>query len=491
MPEILIDPTIVLKGQQPQVDPLGTVGKLQGVQQGVLNNRLLQQQIGAKEALGRAVTQATDAATGQTDWQKALGYMAQDSAGAFGVPELAGTVLDKQIKELSLQREKLGLSTDQGKVLSNGFLPFIQKFSTPGKDGVVPKPTPNDFAEALSGVLSAMGPGADANVVQRAAALYQHVGDDPAKMIESAKNLAVIGDPTPDRIGMVYGPVTTQDTGAQTLLTQTPTLGGPTAVRTAINKERSPSEKAALVDTYDPATGKMVKRTSGALVGDALPGTAMGAVAQSAPAVGETETAAKGVEAIANWNRQAELAPQQKADLQTIRGLSQQFASGTYADKVGFVKKLATFMGVASPQVRDAAAAQEEAAKLMQQFVNRSTENLGGAGTDAKLESSIKGNPNEFMTREGIMGATALMLGQLDAETARNAAAQKWLAAGGKPGDYQQFVTQFQKLYNPRVFQSVHMSDAQRQKMLQSMSEAERKQFQKDWVFSKKAGWIQ
>jgi hypothetical protein len=83
------------------------------------------------------------------------------------------------------------------------------------------------------------------------------------------------------------------------------------------------------------------------------------------------------------------------------------------------------------------------------------------------------------------------MLGLNDALGAKNEAWQRWRDAGNGPETYGKFQTQFNKIYNPRVFQSVYMTDAQRQNMMARMSKADRDQFHRDWVNAKAAGWLQ
>lgn len=523
-----IDASIIGRLQPPQFDPLATVGKAQGLATGMLQNRLLGQQIGGKEALGRAVTGATDTATGETDWNKAQGILAQDPKGAFAVPEFAGTVLDKQIKELERQRASLGLSVEQGKVLSGGMLPFIQKFKTPDpKTGQPPVPTKDDFKGAVIDVITALGPNADSNVITRAAKLVQSATDDPQQLLQMATNLALLGEPTTERIQAIFGAPSTVDTGPTIKQVQVSPLsgsvrenaevkkglppqildtgpnlvgvtgapGGGIEVEGAVTKGRTPSERATLVSVYDPVTRTTKLVPSGTLIGDQAPGGTTGPVAQSGPALGEAEgasgAAAGAVKQAADLRMAADKVPANKASLQNIRDQLSKFTPGPKANWTYLLGALSQQLGTAPPKVTEGVAAQEEFNKLATQWINSQMGALGGSGTDSKLESARHGSPNEFMSKEGIVGVTNLMLGLEDAVAAKNGAWQKWLDAGNGPESYGKFQTQFNSIYNPRVFQSAYMSQGQKTTMLKNMTPAERKQFEKDWTLAKKAGWIQ
>jgi hypothetical protein len=147
-------------------------------------------------------------------------------------------------------------------------------------------------------------------------------------------------------------------------------------------------------------------------------------------------------------------------------------------------------MGAKIPEVTEGVAGQEEFNKLATQFINAQVGALGGTGTDSKLDSAMKGTPNEFMSKMGIQNVTSLMLGLEDATAAKAAAWQKWLSSGKGAETYGQFQTQFNKLYDPRVFQAQYMTDKQRQLMLSSMTKDERAKYQNAFIFAQKAGWM-
>jgi hypothetical protein len=64
--------------------------------------------------------------------------------------------------------------------------------------------------------------------------------------------------------------------------------------------------------------------------------------------------------------------------------------------------------------------------------------------------------------------------------------------AGRRPWaeTYGQFQTQWNRIYDPRVFQSVYMSPAERQATLKGMTAAEQTQVQGDYKRAHSLGWV-
>ena len=320
----------------------------------------------------------------------------------------------------------------------------------------------------------------------------QNLPTDDAGLRKALTQQFIQSNLNQERIGLALGTPSQVDTGSQIVTKQVSPLTGDVRVNAVTPKTRSPSEKAALVQVWDPVAGAYVSKPSGEIIGDFEPGAQPGrAVAvQTAPALGEPEAAQRGVEQAQTWRQAAEAAPDQKVQIQNLRDQVGKFTSGPQATWVYRAKALATMLGVAPKDVKDEVAAQEEFAKLAQQWANANTGQLG-EGTDSKLNAALKASPNEFLSTQGVTGILALLEGQQDAAMAKNAAWQKWLNSGKNPGTAGEFQTQWNQIYNPRVFQSQYMSEAQRQNMLRNMSPKERERFQKDWIVAKKAGWIE
>jgi len=79
----------------------------------------------------------------------------------------------------------------------------------------------------------------------------------------------------------------------------------------------------------------------------------------------------------------------------------------------------------------------------------------------------------------------------VDALQVMNSEWQKWLAGHNQnAGTYGQFVTQFNKTFDPRVFQSVYADPAEKQTLLKGMSPEEQAKFRKDFNTAVDNGWV-
>ena len=106
--------------------------------------------------------------------------------------------------------------------------------------------------------------------------------------------------------------------------------------------------------------------------------------------------------------------------------------------------------------------------KIAAQIANAQTGALGG-GTDAKLMSAVHANPNSGLTNETNM----TMIHQLQGnEDAINAKANAWRSANLPPGAYQGWSQSFNQSFDPRVFQMLRMTPAERQTAQQEMAKA-------------------
>lgn len=492
-----IDASIIGRLETPKTNPLDTVGKLQGVTQGILQNRMLAQEVQGKEALGRAVTAHTNTETGETEWDKAAAALSQDPQGAWKLPEFAAAILDRKAKEIANATAQANLS--QAELLASqkkygavgDWATSVAGIGAKDPQALTPQAI---FASAKAGLLDTgfINPQNQAEADQLLSVMAQF-GDDPKQNMDILKRIILQTRATTEGVGLVLGQPSQVDTGSEILIKQTSPLTGETRTDAVIPKERTPSEKATLIDVYDPVTKSMKKVPSGEIIGD-MPTTGGSRAVQSQPALGAAEGASAEAQSAVKQAQElraaADQVPNQQAALKNIRDVVGSFQPGAKTDWIYAAKALATQLGVAPPKMQDEVAAQEEFNKLATQFINQQVGQLGGTGTDAKLESAAKGTPNEFMSKEGIENVTSLMMGLNDALLAKNAAWQKWLDAGNGPETYGKFATQFNAIYNPRVFQAEYMSEKQKQLMMRNMSEKDREAFQRDWKRAKAAGWI-
>ncbi len=482
----MADNTIALQAVAPKFDPLATIQGLNTAQQGILQNKLLGQEVAGKIAKGKAFQAAINAETGAFDPVAAMKNLGSSEDGA----QFAG--------EFAEQVQKIRTATAQGKGAEIDALGKKLDFAANWTLGLLANEktqpiTPEVFKEKFTAELLPSGLYTSKEDQAEIGAMYAQMGPDPSRNAEVLKSFVQRAKPTIEAIALTRGPITMQETGPAIVPTRVNPNTMEVQTGTPIMKGLTPESSAELVEVIDPVTQERYKVTKGSLLapgGDLAGGGRVQTSLAPGVAEGATGAAAKAVEQLANLRSAAEAVPENKASLSTLRDTLQSFKPGPKANWSYLTGALATQLGVARPQDVEGVAGQEEFNKLATQFINRQLGNIGGGGTDAKLESAAKGSPNDLMSKVGIENVTALMLGLEDATAAKNAAWERYSAAGNGPQTYPKFVEQFNRIYNPRVFQSQYMSDSQKAMMLKGMSDKEKAQFDKDWKTAFKAGWI-
>lgn len=105
--------------------------------------------------------------------------------------------------------------------------------------------------------------------------------------------------------------------------------------------------------------------------------------------------------------------------------------------------------------------------KWAQQLANAQSQALGSS--DARLSAAEHANPNSSLQKE----TNQLMIHQLMGnEDAINAKAQAWRASGLPAAQYQSWDQEFSQGFDPRAFQVLRMTPAERQKMFHGMRDS-------------------
>ena len=244
----------------------------------------------------------------------------------------------------------------------------------------------------------------------------------------------------------------------------------PGAVKYPWNANGAPPAPAsgasnAYVDPGDVPTGSAAAPATAptAPTGIALPtGLAPGqAAAMAAPA------AAGGEDAV-NLIRSAADRPNRLALLDNMAGDLTKFNSGSGPSGMGRTLAAHINQTIGTSIDAEGVNAAQSFDKIAAQIANAQTGALG-AGTDAKLMSAVHANPNSGLTNETNM----TMIHQLQGnEDAINAKANAWRAANLPPGAYQGWSQSFNQAFDPRAFQMLRMTPAERQTAQQEMAKA-------------------
>jgi hypothetical protein len=516
------DNTVALGVKTPEFNPLGLVGQFAQTQNALNQNKLFGQEFKARQAIGPLYQQAIDPKTGRLDSNKLLSAAAGNPDVAFKAGELASEAQAREAQQLGIDTATLGLQHKQSQLVTESIFPLARKAASgqPVTDqdildttkGLLQNPlfrTP----EMVQGLITAAAelqstPEAQrsqaiidkylqfhANTEGLTAALGQATQADTGGKVQLLRQGGIAGPQLTGSLDKTIAPqLTTVDTGPA--INQA--IVGPNGTQPVATyaKGLPPEVASQPVQTFD-ANGQAVFTPRSAITGGGAGapggGSAPGGRFMAGPAPGKLAAANVLAEESAKQGialqTTADQVPARRAALMTMRDKVGQFASGPAANTLLTLGALATQFGLPAP--RKGAAAQEEFNKMSTQIVLQQVAQLGGAGTDDKLAAGIKGNPSATMTRMGNKGVLALMLGNEDAITAKNEAWQKWLGSGKGPESYGSFSTQFNRLYDPRVFQAQYMSGPEYQTMLKGMSQAEKNHFAQAVKTAQKAGWIQ
>ncbi len=289
------------------------------------------------------------------------------------------------------------------------------------------------------------------------------------------------------------------NTGQAQVPMRFPQVGQPTQAGPGIQNELPPTTQR-----YNPQTRQMEfigpqggagAGGGGAAQGGSIPGQGQGSGLAAAPPLGAPEAASVdasfGAKQGTELQSMADNVPARKALLGNLEGALNQFTSGP-GQNWKMVAKAFTNANSPFGNVFDAKsiASQEEFNKQAVQLAQQQFQALGGTGTDSKLDSAMHTSPNDALSKLGNKGIIAMLKGNEDAIAAKNQAWQSFKQQNG-PQSYGQFSAQFNKSYDPRVFQSQYLTPDDRKKMLSGMTKQEQKGFLNSYRTALSNGWVQ
>lgn len=482
-----VDTSIYTAVQPKPLNPLTTFGSVANTANAMNQNRLFQQTFKARKAIGQAYQNAIDPTTGQLDTNKLLGSVAADPNAGFMAGEVAAQALARKQAELGIQKDQLDLANKHLTNMNNRIGSLL----------AMPNVTQK---QVISSVGDAIAEGAITPKI--AAQELASMPNDPAQLKGWLTEHLVRNLDSQQKVQALYGQIQSVDTGGQVNILAASPITGARSLGT-IEKTMSPGEAATPVPVFNAGSnqpaliskGQFANATNGqisaakengsALSGPGIPaGPPLGA--QAAAEVTGRESAQQGI----NLQQAADAVPQKKAILGNLDAALGNFTSGAAADWKLVGKKFANaanpFGNTFNPKT---IASQEEFNKQATMLAQQQFQTLGGTGTDMKLGSTMHTSPNELLSNLGNHEIIALLKGNEDAIRAKNEAWQQWQQAHGSQS-YGQFQTQFNKEYDPRVFQAQYLDAEGKQGLLKGMTKAEQTQFRNAYNTAVEKGWI-
>lgn len=453
----------------PKIDPLAIAGQAQQVQQGALQNRLLNQQIGGKEALGRAIT-ANTGPNGETNWQGGLADLAKDPQGAFAVPELAANVQQRDLMVANIAKAR----TQAGDAAIDNFGKKLE-LGANGVIGLLSRgETTKDAATTMVKGLISTGLFNDEHSQKELVGFYQSLGDDPAQNKQLMEAFVMRAKPTLEAIAMTKGNPTQIDSGPQIDIVRTPLLGGKPESVGHVTKGLTPSEEIAPNLNVTDDTGTPGVITKGA--------TAAAQASGQAPAVIKTGPAAGTVEAQQATAKAS--ADQFTADTNDAGGFTQRMQGLNNAEKA--IAKATTGKGGQSIQdwgalvntlapgllndtQKEGLKNFDEARKYLTDYANRRGAALG-MGTDAGREMIHAANPSVDINKAAAQDIIKVIKGLERMQNAQVAAAN---AAHVPAAKYSSWRADWNRSVDPAGFMADQIPAAQRAKLLDKMTDTQ------------------
>jgi hypothetical protein len=178
-----------------------------------------------------------------------------------------------------------------------------------------------------------------------------------------------------------------------------------------------------------------------------------------------------------------------KAVLGNLEAELGNFKSGPGTESIAHMVKFANANIPGFSWNPEGLSSREQFNKLAGMLAQSQFQALGGTGTDAKLDATTLTSPNSELSRLGNKGIIAMLKGNEDAISAKNQAWQAWQGQNG-PQSYGQFSADFNKHYDPRVFQAQYLDGPDKQKILSGMTKNEQQQFRQSYNTAVAHGWI-
>lgn len=236
----------------------------------------------------------------------------------------------------------------------------------------------------------------------------------------------------------------------------------------------------ARTEVTNPVTGGKVSPPSTSLVGSNI--------TTGLPTAFETVAGGPGgAQGINDLLSQRDNAPQQKALFENLNALSNEAISGPTSDFEKRANALAQrlFPGVKLTLTPEQLASSEEYGKISEQLAGQQA--TSGHATNAFLTNAYNTNPGLYLSKIGRQGITHMLQGNLDANVAK---ANAWTESGLSPAEFAKWNKDFNKDFNPRVFQYARMTPEERSKFRSTLPANQQKKFFDQIQDYSGKGWI-
>lgn len=476
---------------QPQPNPLATIAGV-GHAADSLGNL----------AVGGALQQAIDPATGQIDANKVAALLQQSPVGAMKAPQTLDAL--NRLRSSGYAADQAGLETFQKRmaIVNHLFAPIASK-TDPSIDDVY-----DAAAAVLDPALNANEYGITLPVVMNA--IKQFRGPDgkplpPDQIRKKALDIQTMAASTAEILHQHSPQMQVVNQGGQTTFVPAGTPNNP-ALNTAVPNTLPPTTLAATpqgqqyLGAQPPVVGGGAMGPGGAPTVAAPPSappvprgpaaTLPPGYTQAAEGIGTQSAASATALTAANDTSMV-----RKGMLGNLEDDLNKFTAGPGADWTKLAKAWTNrnIPGIGGQPWFDpnSIASQEQFNKQAAMLAQQQFAAIGGTGTDAKFSSAFTTSPNELLSQLGNQGIIRLLKGNEDAIQAKNTAWQKWLADGHGPQTYAQFSTGFNQNFDPRAFQFKYLKPADRQAYVDAMDPDDRQRFLFDLTHARKQGWIQ
>ena len=179
-------------------------------------------------------------------------------------------------------------------------------------------------------------------------------------------------------------------------------------------------------------------------------------IAQGAGLAGGAEASINAATSFENYSNGYKT---RKANLDNLRLAARDISTGPNAPFWGHIGALAAEYGIKTPltPTTDQTAAYEEVQKMAQSVLAQQKDTLGLPNTNQSVNLATGATPHENTSPLGLQRLAGVLEGNEDYINATRQAWDTWKQSGHGYETFQEFVPQFMRMFDPRVFQAQYL----------------------------------